>query len=118
MRTAAVFAGALGALGLASAAEWPAISKEEMAMTDDPANPGAAAILLCREVTTDDVKATETEYRRIKVLNDEGRKFADIEIPYVDKRMQIEGIQARAIRPDGTPVDFKGQIFDRAAIKA
>jgi hypothetical protein len=38
-------------LARSSAADWPAISKEELAMTDDPANPGAAAILLYREVT-------------------------------------------------------------------
>jgi hypothetical protein len=117
-RLAVVCVGVLGSLCLAHAAEWPPISKEELAMTDDPANPGAAAILLYREVVTDDIKGFETEYRRIKVLNDDGKKYADIEIPYVDKVMQIEGIQARTLRADGTPVDFKGQILDRTAIKA
>jgi hypothetical protein len=89
------------------AADWPPISKEELAMTDDPANPGAAAIL-----------ALQTEYRRIKVLNDEGKKYADIEIPYFDKAAQIVDIQARTVRPDGTAVNFQGQIFDRTAVKA
>src|SRR5262249_27688115 len=65
-----------------------------------------------------DVKAIQTEHRRIKVLTDEGRKFADIEIPYLVGDSRIENIQARTIRPDGSTVDFKGQVFDRTAIKA
>lgn len=117
-RAALVCVGLAGALIPTHAAEWPPISKEELAMTDDPANPGAAAILLYREVLSDDIKGFETEFRRIKILNDEGKKYADIEIPYVDKLMQVEGIQARTLRPDGTPVEFKGQVFDRTVIKA
>lgn len=109
---------ALGAVAQSWAADWPAISKEELAMTDDPANPGASAILLYREVNTDDVKGFETEYRRIKILNDDGKKYADIEIPYVEGAFQIEGIQARTIRPDATTVIFQGQIFDRTALRA
>jgi hypothetical protein len=109
---------ALGMLAQSWAADWPAISKEELAMADDPANPGASAILLYREVNTDDVKGFETEYRRIKILNDDGKKYADIEIPYVEGAAQIEGIQARTVRPDGTTVNFQGQIFDRTALRA
>jgi len=45
----------LEAIAMAAAALWPPVSQEELAMTDDPANPGAAAIILWREVTTDDV---------------------------------------------------------------
>jgi len=109
---------ALGMLVRSSGADWPAVSKEELAMADDPANPGASAILLYREVTTDDIKGFGTEYRRIKILNDDGKKYADIEIPYVEGATQIEGIQARTIRPDGTTVNFQGQIFDRTALRA
>ena len=64
------------------------------------------------------MKGFGTEYRRIKVLNDDGKKYADIEIPYVPGVFQIEGIQARAIRPDGTAVNFQGQVFDRTAVRA
>lgn len=108
----------LGARALAAAAAWPPVSNEELAMKDDPANPGAAAILLSREVTTDDVKGISTEYRRIKILNDDGTKYANIEIPYVEREERVEDIQARTIRPDGTTVEFQGQIFDRTALKA
>src|SRR5437016_4680364 len=103
---------------LCCAADWPPISKEELAMADDPSNPGSVAILLYRDVTTDDIKRFETEYRRIKVLKDEGTKFADIEISYIEGISRVENIQARTIHPDGTTVDFQGQIFDRTAIRS
>jgi uncharacterized protein DUF3857 len=118
VRVPVLCAFALGMLAQSWAGDWPAISKEELAMADDPANPGAPAILLYREVTTNDVKGFGTEYRRIKILNDDGKKYADIEIPYVEGAAQIEGIQARTIRPDGTTVTFQGQIFDRTALRA
>src|SRR5882724_11369552 len=107
------------ALGIpAPAADWPPISKDELAMADDPANHGAAAILLYREVHSDDTKSIQSEYRRIKILTDAGKKYADIEIPYVEKAFQIQDIQARTIRPDGSAVAFQGQIFDRTVAKA
>jgi len=99
------------------AAEWPAISKEELTMNSDPSNPGAAAIILYREVNTDDVKGLETQYRRIKVLTDEGKKYGDVEIPYIERLSRIENIQARTTNPDGTAVNFQGQIFDRTVVK-
>ena len=109
---------ALGAGEVSAADVWPPVSKEELAMSDDPSNPGAAAIILYREVNSDDVKSIETQYVRIKVLTDEGRKYADIEIPYLGKAAEIADIRARTVRPDGTPLDFQGQIFDRIAVKA
>jgi len=74
---------AVGARSQSWAADWPPITSEELAMTDDPSNPGASAILLDREVSAHDVKGVETEYRRIKIFTEEGLKFADIQIPYV-----------------------------------
>jgi hypothetical protein len=97
---------------------WPAISAEELARKDDPTNPGASAILLYREQHTDDVKQFETNYSRIKVLTDEGKKYADIEIPYFDKAVRIEDVRARTVQPDGKAVDFDGQIFDKLVAKA
>jgi len=97
--------------------EWPPITPEELAMKDDPANPGAPAIILNREEHTDDLEDFQTEYYRIKVLTDEGRKYADIEIPFVKDVTTIEDLKARTVRPDGTAVDFKGQVFEKTVIK-
>ncbi len=99
------------------ASSWPVIPKEELELADGAAGPGAPAILLYREVVTYDAKALETEYRRIKILTDAGKKYADIEIPYFEKQVKIEDIRARTTRPDGTSTEFQGQIFDRVVVK-
>ena len=100
------------------AEEWPPISKEEWALNDDPTNPGASALILYREVTTDDMKSVETRSYRIKILTDEGKKYADVEIPYLEKAYRIEGIRARTVQPDGTALEFSGEVFDKLVAKA
>jgi hypothetical protein len=100
------------------AEEWPPISKEEWALNDDPTNPGASAVILFREVSTDDVKSVETHSYRIKILTDEGKKYGDIQIPYLEKLYRIEGIRARTVEPDGTAVEFSGEVFDKLVAKA
>ncbi len=105
-------------LQITAATVWPQISKEEMAMTDDPKNPGAPAILLYREVTTEDRKKLQTtEYRRIKILTDAGQKFADIEIRTVPGLLEVEDIQARTIAADGQITPFTGQILDKTVLR-
>src|SRR5439155_1200830 len=74
--------------------EWPPVPPEELALKDDPANPGASAILLYREISTDDVKAVGTNYYRVKILTESGKKYADIEIPYLNKAIEIRNIRA------------------------
>ncbi len=112
----------VGALGLASrpgagASDWPPITPEELAMKDDPTNPGAPAIILNRDEHNDDVQHFQTDYYRVKILTDEGRKYANIEIPLVKDVSKVEYIKARTVRPDGTAVDFKGQVFEKTVIK-
>ena len=69
--------------------EWPPISPEELALKDDPLNPGAHAMILYREMHTDDVERFQTHYYRIKIFAEEGKKYADIEIPYFEKRGKV-----------------------------
>ena len=99
-------------------AEWPPITPEELAMKDDPTNPGAPAIILNRGEHIDDMEHFETDYYRIKILTDEGRKYADIEIPLGKDVSKVEDIKARTVRPDGSAVDFKGQMFEKTVVKA
>ena len=97
---------------------WPTIPKEELALKDDPSNPGASAILLYREVSTDDLKQTETHYSRIKILTDTGKKYADVQIPTIDKLFGVQEIQARTVQADGTALDFAGHVYDQLILKA
>jgi hypothetical protein len=106
-----------GALS-AQAEDWLPISPEELKMTSEPQAPGAPAILLYRQVDRDDNGPTETNYARIKILTEEGRKFADIEIPFYKGTEYIRAIQARTIHSDGSIVDFKGTIYDKPIMQA
>jgi hypothetical protein len=96
------------------------VSAEELKMTKEPLAPGAAAIILFRQVDRDDSGRTahESDYFRIKILTEEGRKYADIEIPYFKGRTDVGTIRARTIRPDGSIVDFDGKVFDKSIAKA
>jgi len=104
---------------LARAGEnWLPISPEELKMTSEPKAPGAPAIYLYRQVDLDDLEQKETIYIRIKIFTEEGRKYADVEIPYMKKSGNIKNFQARTIHPDGTIINFDGKMFDSTIVKA
>lgn len=96
------------------------VSPDELKMTSEPLAPGAPAIILFREVDRDDNGLTSHEYNyfRIKILTEEGRKYADIEIPFFKEQGNITGIHARTIRPDGSVVNFEGKMFEKSIVKA
>src|SRR5712692_3968507 len=81
----------------------PPISPEELALKDNPADHGEAAIMLYYAVDTDNTKSAETRSVRIKIFLEQGRKYANIEIPYYDKNTQVEEIKARTVGPEGKP---------------
>jgi hypothetical protein len=89
-------------------------------MTAEAKAPGAPAIILFREVDRDDrgLTAHEDVYFRIKILTEEGRKYADIEIPYWKEQGSIVNIHARTIKPDGSVVNYDGKVFDKSIVKA
>jgi hypothetical protein len=100
------------------AEDWAPILSEELKMTAEPRAPGAPAIMLYRQVDRDDNDSIEDNYVRIKILTEEGRKFADVEIPFDKKTEYIRSIQARTIRPDGSVVNFDGTVYDKPIVKA
>jgi len=93
---------------------------DDLKMTAGPQAPGAPAIILFRQVDRDDNGRTshENDYFRIKILTEEGRKYADIEIPYFKDNEKIVVVSARTIRPDGSIVNFDGKVFDKSIVKA
>jgi hypothetical protein len=104
----------------AHADDWQPVSKEDLKLTSAQAG-GAAAIILYHEVNADDVRKHHIEYRRIKILTDKGKRFADVEIPYSSQgrfNTQIVDVKARTIRPDGSIVPFSGEVFDKTVVKA
>jgi hypothetical protein len=97
------------------------VAQEELQMTSEPQAPGAPAIILFRQVDRDDSGHTahEDNYLRIKILTEEGRKYADVEIPFFKEQgNDVVNIKARTIRPNGTIANFEGKAFEKAIAKA
>ncbi len=92
---------------------------DELNLKEEPLAPGAAAIILFREVDRDDNIHTphEDNYFRIKILTEEGRKYANVEVPYSKAQANVTAIHARTIRPDGSIAEFSGQSFDKELVK-
>ena len=112
----------------ANAADWvksfQPIDPEELKMTSEPSAPGAPAIILYRNVYRDDSSghsartAHEDNYIRIKILTEEGRKQADVEIEFDKDLETFVNLHARTIKPDGTAVEFDGKTFNKTIVKA
>jgi len=96
------------------------VSPEELKMTSETLAPGAPAIILYRQVDRDDNGLTshEENYIRIKILTEEGRKYADVEIPFVKGGNDVVHLHARTIRPDGSIAEFDGNVFEKQIVKA
>jgi hypothetical protein len=95
------------------------VSTDELRITNEPLAPGAPAIILYRQVDRDDNGRTshEDDYIRIKILTEEGRKHADVEIPFLKGSQDVVGVKGRTIRPDGTIVNFDGKVFEKYLVK-
>lgn len=98
--------------------DWQPILPEELSMKSYPASPNAHAILLYRQEHSDDVDSFETNYLRIKVFDEEGKKYANVEIPYIKGSFDVRDVKARTIQPDGRIVSFDGKAFDKTVVKA
>jgi hypothetical protein len=96
------------------------VSPEELKMTSEPLAPGAPAIILYRQVDRDDNGRTshEDNYVRIKILTEEGRKFANVELPSYQGTTEVPKVRGRTIRPDGSIAEFDGKVLEQEVVKA
>jgi hypothetical protein len=102
----------------ASAMDWLPISRDELTMTAEPKAPAAPAIFLYRQVDRHDDGPDESDYLRIKILTEEGRKYADVEIPYEKGSERVDYIVARTIHSDGTIINFDGTVYDKPMVQS
>jgi len=93
-------------------------TKEELQMTSDPKAPGAAAVYLNLEETTDDPLHFHSYYARIKVLQEKGKDLATVEIPYQHGDFKVTDIHARTIHADGTVIALEGKPEDLLTSKS
>jgi|GEM_PF-2193297 len=79
--------------------KWAEFPPEDLAMTDNPHEQGARAMYLFHRA---DVGQTRiVVHGAIKIFNEAGRDFANVELPE-----EVTGIRARTIKPDGTVVEI------------
>jgi Domain of Unknown Function with PDB structure (DUF3857)/Transglutaminase-like superfamily len=93
-------------------------TKEELQMTEDPKAPGAAAVYLYREETTDDNLHYHSYYERIKVLTEKGKELATVHIPYERSNFKVTNIVGRTVHPDGTIIPLTAKPTDLVDEKA
>ena len=98
--------------------EWLAVDPQDLALKDNPKQPGGDAMMLYREVIVDAGPSTVDNYIRLKIFTAAGvKQQADIEIEYDKSEESIQSVRARTIRPDGSIVPFEGKPFDKEIVK-
>lgn len=92
--------------------DWLPITPQDWQITDDPSNPGAAAIQLYNGFFLNDDEKFASLYLRVKILRPAGLKYANREIP-TEPLGSLASLSARTIHPDGTIIDFKDKVFEK-----
>lgn len=95
------------------------VNPEELKMTSEAQAPGAPAIILYRQVDRFDDRYTphEDNYIRVKILTEEGRNHANVEIVFSKGWEDVVNVHARTIRPDGSIAEFEGKVFEKTVAK-
>jgi hypothetical protein len=97
--------------------DWREITAQDREIKEVPGDPGASAIQLYYADYHDDNSGTQFFYHRIKILNDAGKQYANVEIP-IEPLYHFIDLKARTIHPDGSIVEFTGKPFEKTLIKA
>ena len=113
----------LGILPTTATVGWLPLPLEDLALKDNPASPGADAMILYRESVVDTRKTSsdgdsDEEYFRIKVFTKEGTKQGHVEIQFNKEWEDISYVAGRTIKPDGSIVKFDGQVLETTAVRA
>jgi uncharacterized protein DUF3857 len=107
----------------ARADTWPDF-KDDLKIAKPQVDPEADAEVLLWQIKVRDVEnwpsyhSDISQYRRIKIFTDRGKEIAgQFAIPYRDKA-NVEDLEARTIRPDGSVVDVaRNAFYKRTKVK-
>ena len=95
------------------------ISAEERAIEPDPSSGAEHAVILLEETDRieDELRDSRTSYHvRAKILSNEGRDLANVEIPYMARDGVLRRWWGRTILPDGTVRELKEEELDRQSV--
>ncbi|HKO19969.1 MAG TPA: DUF3857 domain-containing protein, partial [Acidobacteriaceae bacterium] len=102
---------------IAHADGWITPTPDELHMTSEPQAPGASAIYLNREETTDDDMHFWRRYARLKILTEGGKDYGTVEVGQYQSAEHgsytIRAIAGRTIHPDGTIIPFTGKPYEK-----
>jgi len=91
-------------------------------MTSQPQVPGAPAVYLYREETTEDDLHMFSIYVRLKVLTERGKEYGTVELSYATDSdgggTTVSDIHGRTIHPDGTVILFTGKPLQKLVEKS
>src|ERR1700750_1639453 len=118
----ALSAAALAPLTALAQTKFVEPTHDELTMTALPGYPGVAAVILNKEQIYYDDRHFSSTYERVKILTDDGKKYANVELPYIvtngnlsndtiGNEKSLENIQGRTIHPDGTIIPFTGKPY-------
>lgn len=93
------------------AVKWKEVQQELLGLSQNPFDPGSGAMIVfndgsLRVFYTGSVWWELVIYKRIKIFNETGRKYATVTIPYLSQE-KISDIRARVILGNGETVDMK-----------
>jgi hypothetical protein len=69
--------------------DWLPIPPADLALKDNPASPGAHAMILYRSSDMDSKESSVREYVRVKIFTQEGTKEADVQLPFNKQQVNI-----------------------------
>ncbi len=91
---------------------------EELKMTSDPKAPGALAVYLNIVEDANDPLHYRSYYARIKVLTEQGKELAKVELPILKNTDKVANLKGRTIQPDGTIIPLTVKPADLSVEKA
>jgi hypothetical protein len=97
---------------------WAPIDPDDLKLTDNPLEPGGQAMVLDVWDDVDNKRSTESVHVRIKVLREEGKRYANIEIPFLEKYVVVEDLRARTVSSSGESQWFDGQVIETDIVRA
>ena len=97
--------------------DWLTLGPQEFQIKEVPGDPGAPAIQLYYAQYIDNSNWSQFVHKCIKVLNEKGKKYADVEI-VTGLGIGLKDLKARTVHPDGSIVEFTGKPYDKTLFKA
>src|SRR5947209_2785428 len=104
------------AVAFAQKEDFLPLNAPEMQIKAVPNDPAAPAIQLYYADFIDDINGSEFFHICIRILNDKGISYADVELP-VPPDSKLDELKARTIHPDGKIIEFTGKPFQKTLIK-